>query len=748
VNGSDVDVKTTTQRSTTGRNAESRSRPFAAVLLVALVAIPMMSLLLRTFVALGDGGIKWLIVWLVLLFGGLGLPAVTIGIGYRVTHREPLVIVHGAVTWHLLAVALSLSVLPGWQHVPGGSHWWDRAAAGVCNIFSVPLWAIVTYTIISLAVAGSWLTYRLDSFRASTAMAAVAEAGAKLMELVKWPKGASIRSIESDDFAVTATVDHEGIPLREVQRSLAALEECGFVRGAGSVVGGEKGGSGTKMRFVHTDPYTEWREWPGLSHPGGLFHEPLRTSYYVTGEDQWYSFVRTPDGYRSPHAPDFASPAGTFKGTQGATGSGKSGDGALEQAEVLSRRDVQLIYVDPAKLLQNASWCLEWASLAAGSRTASGALFDAMRELGKYRADVLGAAGVRDFDADAVKKTGLSWIYVFADEFDAAKQGADIKWLATKGRSLGFRFSFTLPRAASADLDTGVRAAVGMWGQFGLSQDHDKGFVLSAETVEAGANPARFGVTTPGAHYLDGAPGVSRSKYAIDCRSYKTRQDYSDLRAAVMAARAKFTPMTWTPGELNALGDVARQCSPAAVLRGGHSAHASGRAETTLVARPAGSSTTQKQPSTTKGAPMDQLRKIGEDDDLEMDSATQAVFDDLPDTDVSEYGDIDPREPIVIPGSGEDDGALPSVKPKAPDKDAALDDLHRALISLHRENPGGEFGNADVHDRMRYEWSGPELSRRFTALTQDATLNPPGLKLERVGVRGRFILIPVVRDSE
>lgn len=730
---SNVNVRS--ERNPSSRDPEKRVQPFASVLLTGLIVVPLFGLVLR-FIVFFSPEMMWLIGGLDLVLFGLFGPLIAMGIGYRVTKRIPFVIGHVSATVLAFALATYTTTVVGWP--PAAAEWYVRLLA----VVKWPAWWVVLHLFGSVFVSLTWLLYRIDAFRAATSTND--EDGGGLAALVKWPKGARIRgnTIEGDEFAVTAEVDHAGVPLSQVRTAVEALEENpGFIRGRSSLVGGDRGGRST-LRLVHKDPHSVWRPWPGLTHPGGFYHEPISTSYYSTGAKQWYSFVRTPDGYSSPVAPKFRSPNGTFKGSQGMTSSGKSGDAAIELAEVFSRRDVQVIYIDTAKLLQNASWCLRFVSLAAANRRASGELFAGLRRLGEYRGRVLGEAGIRDFSHDAVVQTGLSWVHIFADEFDVAKQGADMTWLATKGRSLGFRFSFTLPRAHGGALDTDIRGAVGMWCQFGISQDYDKGFALSDETIAAGAAPEQFGTDVPGAHYMDGAPGVDKRLYSLDCRTYRTREDYEDLRLAVEAARELFTPMTWTPGELEALGPVAEMCAPAAV-RAGHLGQ-----DDAPIAPDDPTPTVEVSPTAApaaieKGTPMDLLRSRFTDDDLKLDPATAALLDDLPDTDVSdleqEFGNLDPRRPM--PDHEPDKFVLgEGGKPKV-GKTETIAEFEAALIRL-AERGVQEFGSHDVRDEMRVAMRAGFMSERFTQLTEDATLNPPGLVIERLG-RGRFMLTRV-----
>jgi hypothetical protein len=731
----DSNVNVTSERNPQARGADKRSQPFVSVLLTGVFVVPAFGLILR-LIAFFSPDLLWLIGGLDLVLFGVAGPLIAVGVGYKVSKRIPFVIWHVAVTVELFALATYVTATVGWP--PVNAEWYLRLLA----VVKWPGAWVILHLFGSVFVALSWLLYRINAFRAATG---TEKEDSGIAALVKWPVGAKIRkdSITVDDVAVEAIVDHAGVPIAQLRQALPALEENpGVIRGRSSVAGGEHGGQST-IRLVHTDPHRQWRVWPGLSHPGGRYHEPLRTSYYSTGEIQWYSFVRTPDGYRSKFAPKFRSPNDTFAGAQGATGSGKSGDSAIELGEVFSRTDVQVIYVDTAKLLQNAGWCLDFVSLAAGSLAASGALFAALRKLGEYRSRILGEAGVRNFNAEAVDLTGLSWVHIFADEFDVAKQGAAIDWLSTKGRSLGFRLSLVLPRATAEKMSADVRGAIGMWKQFGITQDYDKGFVLSEETIAAGANPEAFGVTLPGVHYLDRAPGIDASMYAVDCRTFRTREDYGDLRRAVEAARATFTPMTWTPGELEVLGEVAKICRPS-VVRTGHLGQDDEPAAGPIyvpAARPQA-----YDPDNQEGKGMETTQQLS-DDDLHLDAETRALLEDNPVDDVSdvqaEYGPINPREPI--PDQPDDGITLVTPKPRAANRQQAVEQLEAALIRMAVKGVR-EFGNADVRDEMTVDMSASWISERFTDLTEGAMVAPPGLTIERLA-RGRFMLTRVAEHG-
>jgi hypothetical protein len=729
----------------TSTSRKNRHRPFVSVLVVGLFVVPAVIILFRIIIAVSPE-VRWLTIWLTLfLFGVIG-PLVAVAYGNKVAGRNPFVTGHVAATIEAFAVALSLGLTLGWTRGDREMILWR-----LLDAVTMPAWSIVVYLLCTMCLVMTWWLPRLDSFRAATS--GNGKDGSGLEALIKWPKRAKVRggTIEADEFAVEAIVDHPGVPISELRSKVAAIEENpNIVRGRSSITPDGQHGGRSKIRLVHTDPHSVWRVWPGLTHPGGSYSHPISTSYYSTGAKQWYSFVRTPEGLRSEAAPDFRSPNDTFKGSQGMTGAGKSGDAAIELAEIFSRTNVVVAYVDVAKLLQNAGWCLDFCELAAGSRPASRSLFKGLRRLGEYRSRVLGEAGHRNFTDRAYDELGLAWFHIFADEFDVASQGADVEWLATKGRSLGMRLSFTLPRAHGKALDTDIRGAIGMWTQFGISQDYDKAFALSKETMEAGAAPENFGASVPGAHYLDGAPGVDKNLYAIDCRTYQTREDYGDLRRAVEAARATFTPATLTPGELEVLGDVAEFCRPS-VVRGARV----GMDDDHEVHTPLPSAvltTTPQAPDLQETMRLSDEADDGEDDDDMFRSGPladahdmaapidhTAILETLKELGIDETPDPE-REIAQLP-AGETGAKLVFTKPRAKTPEDSVREFDAALVRLAKRGVT-RFTNKDVIEEMAVVPSESWISKRFRGLCDDGEhISPPGLTIERLeGVRGTYLL--------
>jgi hypothetical protein len=723
-----ANVNVNSERNPSTHDPEKRSHRFSSVLLTALIVVPAFGLLLRFIVFCSPSSI-WLIAGVDLVLFGLISPAIAVGIGFRVTKRIPFVVWHVALTMLAFALATYTTTVVGW---PEGATWPHRLLAVVVW----PGWWFILHLFFSIFVSLTWLLYRIDAFRAATD-SGDEKGGGKLAELIGWPKGAKIRTIEADEFGVTATIDHPNIPIAKLQATTAAIEENGFVRKRSSVIGEAKGGV-SKMRLVHSDPLKTWRNWTGPSHPGETFAAPFRTAYYSTGETQWYGFAQTPVDFRSHLVPSFVMPNDAGFGRQGATRSGKSGDIAQEICEVATRRDAVFMLVNLAKLRQDSGWALPFAELAADTSARSRALFAGLRRLGEFRSNRMGDPQYegrhRTWTWETYEELGFPAVLVEVDEGDIVLSGADVTWLSTKGLSLGIYLSVSIPRAATDGMASNLRSAIVQWKAFGCGQDYDSGFVLTDETMAAGADPHTFGTEFPGAHYADRLLGVDHRLYPVDARSFKTSRDFSDLRKAVEAARETFPVPHLADDEIEAFGRAEYDlCTPASIL----AAPAAETESMTPSDRPADPAPGAfSQPSDSEDDDMFMETHL-DSGDPELDEAWEMSTDT---SDVTkEFGPIDPRTPMPVPAepSGiEYAQTKPMVTPAE-----TVAEFDAALIRMNMKGVR-EFGNQDVMEEMKVYMRSSRCSERFRALTEDATLNPPGLVIERVaGTRGRFLLV-------
>jgi hypothetical protein len=724
-----ANVNVNSERNPSTHDPEKRSRRFTSVLLTAMFGPPLFGTLLR-FIVFCSPTSLWLIAGIDLVLFGVCGPAVAVGIGFKVTKRIPFVVWHVALTMLAFALATYVTATVGW---PVGVTWYVRLLA----VVKWPAWWVILHLFFSLFIALSWLLYRIDAFRAATD-SGEDKAGGKLAELIGWPKGAKIRTIEADEFGVTATIDHPGVPIAKLQATTAAIEENGFVRKRSSVIGEAKGGV-SKMRLVHSDPLKTWRTWAGPSHPGETFAAPFRTAYYSTGETQWYGFAQTPVDFRSHLVPDFVMPNDAGFGRQGATRSGKSGDIAQEICEVATRRDAVFMLVNLAKLRQDSGWALGFAELAADTSARSRALFAGLRRLGEFRSNRMGDPQYegrhRTWTWETYEELGFPAILVEVDEGDIVLSGADVTWLSTKGLSLGIYLSVSIPRAATDGMASNLRSAIVQWKAFGCGQDYDSGFVLTDETMAAGADPHTFGTEFPGAHYADRLLGVDHRLYPVDARSFKTSRDFSDLREAVTAARETFPVPHLADDEIEAFGRAEYDlCTPAAILAA-------------PVAQTESNMTSSDRPADPAPGKFSQLND-SEDDDMFMETHLDSGDPELDEawetsTDTSdvtkEFGPIDPRTPLPTP-TEPSTIEYAQVKPMVGPAETVIE-FDAALLRMWRRGVR-EFGNEDVMEEMRVAMRPSRCSERFRELCDDKTTDPPEpLMIERIGRRGRYRML-------
>jgi hypothetical protein len=736
----DVNVRRETNPST--HDDEKRSRKFRGPLFVGLLVVPAFGLLLR-FIIFWAPEMLWLVAGLSLTTGFIYASA-AVAIGYKVSKRVPLVIWHVAATGFLFGGALYITTVVRWPAET--APWYHRLLA----VVNWPAWWVIVHLFGAIIVGGSWLLYRIDAFRAATG--ADEFSGSGLDKLLKVPLGMKVRdnTITADEFAIEAEIAHPGIPVAQVQGVLQPLvEQAGAIRGRSTIVPGDVGGK-SQLRLVMKDPLDEWKTFPGLSHPGESFAYPIRTAYYVAGKNgqplpQWYSFAQTPNSSvlrPSRLAPNFSAPNDASFGRQGATRAGKSGDNAIEIAEVASRCDAGLFLVNTAKLLQDIGWALDFAVAAADTKPKASVLFEAVRRIGEYRSNQMGhpkwQGRHRTWSPLTYAELGFMAIVVEVDEGDQVLNSATATWLATKGLSLGIFLSVMISRAATDGMASTLRSAVTQWKAFGAGQAYDGGFVLSDETIAAGADVGSLSTRFPGSHYLDKAQGVDETMYPQLARSYKTERDFSDLRRAVEAARAAFTPPVLTPGEIEAAGgaETLRMLSPQTLL-------AAFDQEDTGPA-PAGTVTSTERTTVETAILSTAGDRPDDTGDLEVDALLAKPRADLSDLE-KEYGPLpapgeslpdrsNPDLPSLELASGDD---RPSVSP-----DELTGEANAALIRMAQRGVT-RFGNKELMDEMRVDPTPTQMSRWLKGLCDDGKhVAPPGVTVEREpGRQGRYVLV-------
>jgi hypothetical protein len=603
----------------------------------------------------------------------------------------------------------------------------------------------------------SWNLHRTDALRADPRGNDDEDSWGKVFGIPKTRIGRITRT----DHAVNVELHHDGGETHhDVAAALPKIESAaGAVAGRGRVVKGERADT-SRLTYITDDPFDQWLELPGLSRPGGSFVEPIRTSYYDTGDWEHYTFAAGQEANGMPRA-------ACSRGRMGMTRSGKTGEAKNEVAEVLSRRDVLVLYADATKGEQGAGPLLHFFTAYADTTSKAKLLFNAVKKLVQYRADLMGQHGYTDWTPEVYAKLGLPAIYYFLDEADELINTPVFKWLATKGLSTGVFLSVTLPRADHESMPPTARYSIGAWKCFGTGDEYSAAFALTEATRKAGAQPEDWRIQFPGAHFHDTAPGIPPQMYPVPLRS--GRSDHEQLAAWVAEARATFTPAVLTAEEAKILGEngALTACDPAnrRALMANPAGAIEGQASPVQPGAdpPAGEGGTPAQggPAKPKPTPQDGARPTpaqepvegGEDDDM----ADEADQDWTPDDDdeeelklppkspqdAADYAAIDPREPVVA-GPDSDIGELDDGKGIPATREEMITEFNRVVVELVAE--GHEIlRNKMIYDKARI-WSESWVSKRLSAVCEDASISPPGIRLERI--EGRYGHFQVIVEPE
>jgi len=726
------------------RPTKKRHVPFFGSFLVAFLLLPVAFAISRGIMLWDQPtGILIAHAWFVT---GVIVAGIAVAVGLFHAKRTNFVIKHVAVTLVAVGTAGDLFTLLGFKH----------RLLDVIYVFG------------GLVLWGSWMLYRIDVFRAK----ATGESGDSWGDLVGLARSRPKR-IRTTENQVTFDVEHgPGETHADVERGVKKLaNSAGAITGRVRVVEGERGGV-SHVSWSMADAFEDWRNFPGPSHPGLSFAYPFRIGWYEDGEDEWISFTPTFADLARSMVTDFSSPMATFIGAAGITGGGKSGFLNNTAAEGLTRCDAVLVWVDAEKLFQNAGWCLDMLGLAAGSPAQAKVLTRGLRGLAEYRVGLFGQAALdaaldpgkpmqgREWTPALAKELNAPAVLILVDEADTIIKTKAWEWISARGRSLGIFLCTGTPRASTAEVSALLRGSIGTWLTFGMG-DQISGMFTLPDDVRDTVQPERL--RAPGLHYLTGAPGVDRPRWSILARIY--RNDTRMLRAQVQAARARFTPMTFSEEEQRWLGDAWLQLRPEVLMRVQAAGPTRGGDEEDgeIPAVP-------EDPRRRSAADMQETQEVGgtsADDDEDPETggkkavrttANGTILD--PDGDADDLAAIDNTavdpevareasmvdldQPFDTSVPAGDPVEVPMTKPRPADEAAerrALDDVFRRFADDPSKRDG--FGNTDVIEALTVHITPATMSRRLAELASGQRLMPPGLTLERVdtGRRGRWVII-------
>jgi len=264
--------------------------------------------------------------------------------------------------------------------------------------------------------------------------------------------------------------------------------------------------------------------WPGPSAPGGSIADaPIAAGIYEDGPPAGVWFPGDEDEGRNAAHWQF----------MGMTGAGKSQGGRVVLTDLMTRRDVAIIALDPSKGVQTFGPILDGIEWAAFTLAECRAILAALPAMITARANELGKHGYDQWTPEAGAKLNMPYLVIWCEEVAKLfREGEDVLPIIQELRSAGGSLVFSLQRSSHTVMDTDVRANIAGGAAFGVNRPEDANMVLSDDTIDAGARPEVWKNLKPGYCYIEG-PGIPEDRFATPVRTYLLDKDYA---AQVVAA--------------------------------------------------------------------------------------------------------------------------------------------------------------------------------------------------------------------
>lgn len=225
--------------------------------------------------------------------------------------------------------------------------------------------------------------------------------------------------------------------------------------------------------------------------------------------------------------PDSPRPVAHCK-TTGVTGSGKTETICTAVLDMRWRTDIVPVVGDPAKFRQSFGDIEEALGLAARNEEEVKQLMTNLAgPVVHYRSELLGSleradggTGYKQWEPECYTRHGVPFIFVDIEEAADVVMDMDeeLYEAVRKLRSLGVKLNVSMQTMPHDDIPRKVR------GQFveslahGQTEYQDAKYALSAETLEAGADPTKWRNDSPGSLFAE-VSGTDRSHWPVDGRA-------------------------------------------------------------------------------------------------------------------------------------------------------------------------------------------------------------------------------------
>jgi hypothetical protein len=276
--------------------------------------------------------------------------------------------------------------------------------------------------------------------------------------------------------------------------------------------------------------------WPGPSLVGGsVYDAPLRPGIRADGKDLalWLCGDSSVDPPRQlSHC--LAS---------GATGSGKTETVKTIILDGRWRRDFVPVVGDPAKFNQTFGEIKDGLALVADTKEKCERLVRNLQDAIKYRAYMFGdltrsdgTQGYSQWEPELWTLHGIPLVFIDLEEA-ADLVDADMDDPVRKARSVGIFLWVSLQTAIFANLERKTRGQFAQSACHGMNEMQDAKFGLSAHTINAGADPTKWGNESAGSLYAEFS-GTPKNEWSVESRAFSWGRNESEARAARRADMA------------------------------------------------------------------------------------------------------------------------------------------------------------------------------------------------------------------
>lgn len=245
----------------------------------------------------------------------------------------------------------------------------------------------------------------------------------------------------------------------------------------------------------------------------------------------------------------------------GMTGSGKSETVSTIIIEGRSRTDFVPVVADPRKFDQAYGDIADTFALSAADEEQTLRLISNFPATAAYRSTLLGnleradgGRGYKQWVPECWTLHGVPLVFLVIDEAaSVVGRNDDFNDGVRLFRSLGIFLMVGLQTAIGSDIDRKVRDQFGQALAHGCKSSTDAGFVLTDETLAAGADPTKWQANKAGALFAE-LSGTSKDLWHLECRAFRT--DHPDDRTIKRRELERSRP-TWAaldPGTGHHLG--------------------------------------------------------------------------------------------------------------------------------------------------------------------------------------------------